>query len=154
MAKTVGTRLRTLHTNDYELLKDLNRFSGYMIARGYQEDTIKYHLASMANRSRTLLLTGQYQQHRDFVLPLVTSLHPAITMMTPLTKQVFREAGIQDPTLQYVIPASSLVVAYSKLPNLQLLMCKNDQNSNSTTYQSGLCQHWLQLLSAQGIYLY
>ena len=132
MAKTVGTRLRTLHTNDHELLKDLNRFSGYMIARGYQEDTIKYHLASMANRSRTLLLTGQYQQHRDFVLPLVTSLHPAITMMTPLTKQVFREAGIQDPTLQYVIPASSLVVAYSKLPNLQLLMCKNDQNSLAT----------------------
>ena len=121
---------------------------------GYQEDTIKYHLASMANRSRTLLLTGQYQQHRAFVLPLVTSLHPAITMLTPLTKQVFREAGNQDPKLQYVISMSSLVVAYSKLPNLQLLMCKNDQNSNSTTYQSGLCQHWLQLLSVQGIYLY
>ena len=128
-AKTVGTRLRTLHTNDHELLKDLNLFSGYMIARGYQEESIKYHLASMANRSRTMLLTAQYQQHRAFVLPLVTTLHPAITMLTPLTKQVLKEAGNYDPTLQYVIPSSSLVVAYSKLPNLQLLMCKNDQNS-------------------------
>ena len=129
LAKTVGTRLRTLHTNDHALLNDLNLFSGYMIARGYQETSIKYHLASMANRSRSLLLQGQYQKHRSFVLPLVTILHPSITVLTNLAKRSLQEATIMDPALQFIIPKTSLVVAYKKLPSLQLLLCRNDQNS-------------------------
>ena len=129
LAKTVGTRLRTLHTNDHELLLDLNLYSGYMIARGYQEDSIKYHLACMANRSRDILLRGQYQKHRSFIVPFVTSLHPSTTMLTPLVKQAIQEAAQQDPSLQYIVPPSSVLVAYKKLPNLQLLLCRNDQNA-------------------------
>ena len=34
LAKTVGTRLRTIHTNDNALLQDLNLFSGYMFHSG------------------------------------------------------------------------------------------------------------------------
>ena len=139
LAKTVGTRLRTLHTNDYDLLQDLNLYSGYMIARGYKEESIKYHLSSMANRSRDILLRGQYQNHRSFVVPFVTSLHPSTTMLTPLIKQAISEASQQDPTLQYIVPSSSVLVAYKKLRNLQLLLCRNDQNalvSQSNTIRS------------------
>ena len=34
-----------------------------------------------------------------------------------------------DPLLEYLFPTSDVVVAYRKLPNLQLLLCRNDQNS-------------------------
>ena len=83
----------------------------------------------MANRSRRLLLNGTYHNTEQFMLPLVTTLHPSTTVLTTLTKQSFNEAHIYDPAMKYLFPQSSIVVAYKKLPNLQLLMCKNDQNS-------------------------
>ena len=111
LAKTVGTRLRTLHTNDQALLNDLHLLSGYMIARGYQETSIKYHLANMTNRSRSILLKGQYQKHRSLVLPLVTTLHPSTTVLTNLAKKSLQEATNVDPALQFIIPKTSLVAA-------------------------------------------
>ena len=83
----------------------------------------------MANRSRISLLKGDFYSERSTVIPLVTSLHPAITVLTKLTKQFFKEASETDSLLQFITPPSSLIVAYSRLPNLQLLLCKNDQNS-------------------------
>ena len=62
-------------------------------------------------------------------MPLVTKLHPAITILTPLVKKAFEEAATVDLALQYILPTSSVMVAYTRLPNLQLLLCKNDQNS-------------------------
>ena len=83
----------------------------------------------MANRSRISLLKGDFHSQRNTVIPLVTPLHPAITVLTRLTKQFFQEASESDSLLQYIAPPSDLIVAYSRLPNLQLLLCKNDQNS-------------------------
>ena len=37
VAKTVGVRLRSIHSNDQDLFQSLNLYSGYLIARGYQE---------------------------------------------------------------------------------------------------------------------
>ena len=129
LAKTVGTRLRTIHTNDELLLEDLNRFAGFIIARGYEANSVKYHLAAMANRSREELLNGVKNSSRDFVIPLVSTLHPAITVLTKLTRQEFKGAADLDPVLPFIIPNSALLVTYKKLPNLQLLLCKNDQNA-------------------------
>ena len=129
VAKTVGTRLRTIHSSDQDLLTSLNLYSGYLIARGYNEESIKYHLANMANRSRLSLIHGDFRKSSSFILPLVTKLHPAITVLTKVTKKAIQDATKVDPILQYIIPSSSLVVAYKKLPNLQLLLCRNDQNS-------------------------
>ena len=58
VAKTVGTRLRTIHNNDEDLLHHLNLYCGYMVARGYDENSVKFHLSNMANRSREMLLNG------------------------------------------------------------------------------------------------
>ena len=129
LSKTVGTRLRTIHTDDHALLQDLNLFAGYIIARGYNEASVKYHLANMANRPRMTLLKGQFHSERGMVIPLVSKLHPATTVLTQLTKKYFQEACDQDSSLEFIIPKSSLIVAYTKLPNLQVLLCKNDQNS-------------------------
>ena len=129
LAKTVGTRLRTIHSNDEALLQDLNLYCGYMCARGYKESSIKYNLATMANRSRVLLLDGHYHKTSELVVPLVTALHPSTTVLTKVTKQSFEEASNLDPLLSCLIPTSSIVVAYRKLPSLQLLLCRNDQNA-------------------------
>ena len=37
-----------------------------------------------------------------------------------------------DNLLEFIIPKTSLLVTYRKLPNLQLLLCKNDQNQLAT----------------------
>ena len=99
VSKTVGTRLRTIHSNDEELLLDLNLFSGYLISRGYQEETIKQHLSNMANPSRYLLLNGGYKKEDSYVMPLVTQLHPATTIFTPVVKKAFEVAASLDPCL-------------------------------------------------------
>ena len=58
------------------------------------------------------------------VLPLVTNLHPSITVLTILAKTSLEEATIVDPSLQFILPKSSLVVAYKRLPNLQFYFVK------------------------------
>ena len=129
VSKTVGTRLRTIHSNDEALLRDLNLFSGYLVSRGFDEKSVKTHLASMANRSRRLLISGDYKKESTFIMPLVTQLRPATTVLTPVVKKAFSSAANSNPALQLIMPSSSVVVAYKRLPNLQLLICKNDQNS-------------------------
>ena len=83
----------------------------------------------MANRSRDLLIHGGYQKTNKFILPLVSQLHPSTTVLTPTVKNAFQKVSLMDPVLGYLVPTSSVIVAYKKLPNLQLLLCKNDQNS-------------------------
>ena len=135
VSKTVGTRLRTTHSNDQALLEDLNLYSGYLISRGYNPESVKMYLSDMANRSRDMLLTGAYKKEDSFVMPLVTSLHPATTVLTPAVRKAFKAASSLDPALSFILPSSSIVVAYRRLPNLQLLICKNDQNSLASSFQ-------------------
>ena len=128
VAKTVGVRLRTIHSNDADLLHSLNLYSGYLIARGYQEKSVKYHLSSMANRDRTALLHGEYKPKPKVTVPLVTNLHPAITCLTKMVPQFFSPAIKEDPLLNIILPFSSLIVSYRKLPNLTRILCCPDQN--------------------------
>jgi hypothetical protein len=128
----VGTRLRGIHSDDDSLLAALNEYSGYMIARGYKEDSVKYHLSVMANRSRSMILKGEYKPVSKFVVPLVTSLHPATTVLTKMVKESFEEASKLDNTIDLIFPKSTLLVAYSKLPNLQLLLCSMTRTNRLT----------------------
>jgi hypothetical protein len=128
VAKTVGVRLRSIHSNDQDLLQSLNLYSGYLIARGYQEKSIKFHLASMANRDRIGVLSGQYKPKPRLTVPLVTNLHPAITCLSSMVPDSFSTALKSDPLLNIIIPPSSLIVSYRKLPNLSRILCSPDQN--------------------------
>lgn len=100
-----------------------------MIARGYSEQSIKYHLSTMANRSRSALLNGDYHPPDKFTIPLVMNLHPATTVVSKFMRLSLEEAYSMDPVLPYLFPQTSLCVAFRKLPNLQVLLCTNDQNS-------------------------
>ena len=128
VAKTVGVRLRSIHSNDQDLLQSLNLYSGYLIARGYQEKSIKFHLASMANRDRIGVLSGQYKPKPRLTVPLVTNLHPAITCLSSMVPDSFSTALKSDPLLNIIIPPSSLIVSYRKLPNISRILCSPDQN--------------------------
>ena len=133
VAKTVGCRLRGIHSDDSSLLSALNEYSGYLVARGYNELSIKYHLASMANRSRLQVLKGEYRPAPKLVVPLVSSLHPATTILSQVVKSNFTSALSMDPLLEIVLPPASFIVSYTRLPNLQLLLCPNDQNKLATS---------------------
>ena len=82
----------------------------------------------MANRSRHMVLRGEYKPIQQFLVPLVSTLHPATTVLSMLVRNSFSEASRYDSLSQILIPKSSLLVSFRKLPNLQLLLCKNDQN--------------------------
>ena len=117
------------------ILNSLNLYSGYLIARGYQEKSVKFHLASMANRDRLGMLSGQFKAKPKLTIPLVTNLHPAITCLSTMMSTSFKSACGSDPLLNIIIPPSSLLVSYRKLPNLMRLLCSPDQNkfiSNSS----------------------
>ena len=131
MAKTVGSRLRGIHSNDVDLLEALHAYSGYMVARGYEEVSVKYHLANMAIMSRLLVLKGDYRP--KFVVPLVSSLYPATTVLSKVVKSSFSRASSGDSVIDVLLPSSSLFVSFTRLPNLQLLLCPNDQNKLATT---------------------
>ena len=128
MAKTVRARLRSIHSSDKDLLESLNLYSGYLISRGYQEKSIKFHLASMANRDRMAMLKGEYKPKLKLTVPLVTNLHPAITCLSNILPASFNPICKADPLLDILLPPSSLMVAYRKLPNLMKLLCSPDQN--------------------------
>ena len=128
MAKTVGARLRSIHSSDQDLLHSLNLYSGYLVARGYQEQSIKYHPASMVNRDRMGMLSGQFKPKAKLTVPLVTNLHPAITCLSTMVSSHLSSACKADPLLNVLIPPKSLMVAYRKLPNLMRLLCSPDQN--------------------------
>ena len=128
VSKTVGVRLRSIHSNDQELLSSLNLYSGFLIARGYQEKSVKYYLASMANRDRVGVLNGMYKPKPKLTVPLVTDLHPAITTLSDTMSTTFSSALKADPILNILIPPTSLLVSYRKLPNLKRLLCSPDQN--------------------------
>ena len=128
VAKTVGARLRSIHSSDQDLLNSLNLYSGYLVARGYQDTSIKFHLASMANRDRMSMLSGQFKPKPKLTVPLVINLHPAITCLSTMVSTHLSVACKADPILNVLIPPKSLVVAYRKLPNLMRLLCSPDQN--------------------------
>ena len=62
----------------------------------------------MANRSRSMILKGEYKAVSKFVVPLVTSLHPATTVLTKLVKKIFEEASKLDNTIDLISPKSTL----------------------------------------------
>ena len=128
VAKTVGVRLRAIHSSDQDLLCSLNLYSGYLIARGYKEKSVKFHLASMANRDRSGVLTGKYKSKPKLTIPLVTDLHPAITCLSNTFSSTFSTVCKSDPMLNILVPPTSLLVSYRKLPNLMKLLCSPDQN--------------------------
>ena len=128
MAKTVGARLRSIHSSDSDLLNSLNLYSGYLIARGYQKKSVKFQLASMANRDRLGMLSGQFKPKPKLTVPLVTNLHPAITCLSSMMSTSFSSACRSDPLLNILLPTSSLLVSYRKLPNLNQFLCSPDQN--------------------------
>ena len=45
-----------------------------------------------------------------------------------------------DPVLEVVFPPSSFIVSYTRLPNLQLLLCRNDQNKLATSRPADIAQ--------------
>ena len=128
LAQLVSNHNHNLHSNDNDMLASLNEYSGFLVARGYREESIKFHLSAMANRSRSIVLNGDYKHIPKFAVPMVSTLHPATTVLTKVVRTCFSEASDLDNLIGFLIPKSSLLVSYRKLPNLQLLMCKNDQN--------------------------
>jgi hypothetical protein len=51
------------------MLNSLNLYSGYLIARGNQEKSVKFNLASKANSDRLGMLSGQLKAKPKLTIP-------------------------------------------------------------------------------------
>ena len=67
----------------------------------------------MANRSRLQVLKGEYRPAPKLVVPLVSSLHPATTILSQVVKSTFTSALSMDPVLEVALPPSSFIVSYT-----------------------------------------
>ena len=134
-----------LYNQSYEAYKHLNK-------------TASVILANMANRSRLKVLKGEYRPSPKLAVPLVSSLHPATTILSQVVKSSFTSGLSKDPVLEVILPPSSLIAAYTKIPNLQLLLSPNDQNKLATNAPTQFCQwlygYWLLLYGLQSISLF
>ena len=68
-----------------------------------------------------MILKGEYKPVSKFVVPLITSLHPATTVLTKMVKKIFEEASKLDNTIDLIFPKSTLLVATSKSTASSLL---------------------------------
>ena len=75
----------------------------------------------MGNRNRTMVLNGDYKPSSEFAVQLVS------TFLSKLVRESFSEASCNDPLLNFLLPKSSL-------PNLQLIMCKNDTKATGSIF--------------------
>ena len=83
VSKTVGSRLRAIHSEDKDLLASLCSYSGFLQARGYEMKPVIYNLCCMANRDRSKLIRWHYKPPPRMVVPLITPLHPAMLASPP-----------------------------------------------------------------------
>ena len=74
------------------------------------------------------MLSGHFRPKPKLTVPLVTNLHPAITCLSSMMSTSFSSVCRSDPLLNLLLPTSSLLVSYRKLPNLNRLLCSSDQN--------------------------
>ena len=74
------------------------------------------------------ILLGEYKPKPKLTVPLVMNLHPAITCLSTMVPQSFSPPIKEDPLLSIILPSSSLIVSYRKLPNLTRILCSPDQN--------------------------
>ena len=78
-----------INNTEEDLLKDLGKFAGYLIRRGYDETAVKSTFSEVASQDRSQLIAKK----RDLtepklpVIPLVVNYHPAI----PNLQDIFRK---------------------------------------------------------------
>ena len=73
------------------------------------------------------MLSGQFKPKPQLKVALVADLHPAITCLSTMAQPI-SQISKRDPMINILIPPSSIIVSYRKLPNLKDLLCLPDQN--------------------------
>jgi hypothetical protein len=102
-----------MHSNDSDLLEALNEYSGYLVARGYNVISVKYHLANMANSSTPMVLRGEYKPPQKLVVPLISSVHPAASVLSQIVNSSLSTVTTLDPVLEVLLPPTLNYPTYS-----------------------------------------
>ena len=61
------------------------------------------------------------------VVPLVTPLHPATTVLSSIRDYTVKSALSKDPLLKVLVPPTALILSYTRLPNLNKILIRPDQ---------------------------
>ena len=134
-AKTIGTRLRGICSDDLDLLQAFNEYAGFLKSRGYSEYSIKYHLCQMGNKNRNSVLKTP-QTNPKMVFPLVTNLHPTLYCLRTMLKK-FSSNLFADPIMKRLFE-NKMLLSYRKLPNLQTIIAQPQRQHLNFSLSSNL----------------
>ena len=134
-AKTIGTRLRGICSDDLDLLQAFNEYAGFLKSRGYSEYSIKYHLCQMGNKNRNSVLETP-QTNPKMVFPLVTNLHPTLYCLRTMLKK-FSSNLFADPIMKRLFE-NKMLLSYRKLPNLQTIIAQPQRQHLNFSLSSNL----------------
>ena len=137
--KGVAHRLRITNMLDEDLLLALNKYSGYLVASGYDRSTIIYHFTEILKVSNRSLVFREKVIDNAFKIALVTDMHPAL----PNVQKVFDRFYPIIKSCQFsrkIFPRESLISSSRKLKSLSAILAGNpfytpEQPLNSKGFQ-------------------
>ena len=115
--KGVSNRLVRINNTEEDLLKDLGKFAGYLIGRGYDETAVKSTFSEVASQDRSQLIAKKTDltEPKLPVIPLVVNYHPAI----PNLQDIFRKGLSLLSTLPMPLPKGTIFASFRRLPTLK-----------------------------------
>ena len=122
--KGVAHRLRVTNMLDEDLINTLNVFSGYLIASGYDKQSVLQYFGEVLSVSNRSLVFKKKQVDTSFKIALVTKMHPALPNVNKIFDRYY--PIIQScPVSSKILPRNSLIYANRKLRDLSSLLASN-----------------------------
>ena len=122
--KGVAHRLRVTNMLDQDLLIALNKFSGYLVASGYDRSTIIKHFTDVLEISNRALVFREKSLDNTFKIAFVTDMHPALPNVQKVFDR-FYPVIMSCPFSSKILPRGALISANRKLRDLSSIIAGN-----------------------------
>ena len=122
--KGVAHRLRITNMLDEDLLSSMNKFSGYLVASGYDKVTILKLFNEVLSKTNRSLVFNEKNVDNSFKIAFVTKMHPALPNVNRIFDR-FYPLIESCPYSSKILPRTALIATNRKLPNLSLLLANN-----------------------------
>ena len=122
--KGVAHRLRLTNTRDDDFLASLNKYSGYLVASGYDKLTVLKYFSDILSTSNRTIAFRVKEPDNSFKIAFTTKLHPALPNIRDIFERFYYILSA-CPVSSVIFPRISLLVAYRKLPSLAFSIAGN-----------------------------
>ena len=137
--KGVAHRLRLTNMLDDDLRAAMSRFGGYLIASGYDENSIRMHFDEILQVSNRTLAFRKKNEDFSFKIALVTTMHPSLPRINKVLDKYYgliKNSSVDSK----ILPRECLIAASRKLKPLSAIVTKNPFSNYTENTPSGFQQ--------------